>query len=160
MTRRPSASVSNDPGLNNLINTKVKHICIVGKASSYQVEKALGITKSDNLKMIGESIQHINSKGIEAIYDAEHFFDGYKSDPQYFKKVKIIASSGFTNDKCKAMALAKAPIDIIGTGSYLPEKWSETYATADIIKYGKTHRVKVSREYRGLIKIERDLIYA
>lgn len=83
MTRRPSASVSNDPGLNNLINTKVKHICIVGKSSSYQVEKALGITKSDNLKMIGESIQHINSKGIEAIYDAEHFFDGYKSDPQY-----------------------------------------------------------------------------
>jgi nicotinate phosphoribosyltransferase len=45
------------------------------------------------------------------------------------------------------MALAKTPIDIIGTGSYLPEKWSETYATADIIKYGKTLRVKVSREY-------------
>jgi nicotinate phosphoribosyltransferase len=45
------------------------------------------------------------------------------------------------------MSLAKAPIDIIGTGSYLPEKWSETYATADIIKYGNTSRVKVSREY-------------
>ena len=40
MTRRPSASVSNDPGLSNLINTNVKHICIVGKSSSYQVEKA------------------------------------------------------------------------------------------------------------------------
>ena len=64
-----------------------------------------------------------------------------------FKNVKIIASSGFTNEKCKAMSLAKAPIDIIGTGSYLPEKWSETYATADIIKYGNTSRVKVSREY-------------
>jgi nicotinate phosphoribosyltransferase len=63
------------------------------------------------------------------------------------KKVKIIASSGFTNAKCRAIAIAKAPVDVIGTGSFLPEKWSETYATADIIKYGNTPRVKVSREY-------------
>ena len=83
MTRRPSSSVANDPGLNNLINTKVKSICIVGKSSSYQVEKALEISKEDNLKMIGESIKHINSQGIEAMYDAEHFFDGYKSDPKF-----------------------------------------------------------------------------
>ena len=83
MTRRPTTSVSNDPGLNTLTNTNVKHICIVGKSSSYQVEKALGISKSDNLKMIGESIAHINEKGIEAMYDAEHFFDGYKSDPKF-----------------------------------------------------------------------------
>jgi 2-isopropylmalate synthase len=81
MTKRPSTSVSNDPGLSNLLNTKVKHICIVGKSSSYQVEKALGISKNDNLKMIGESIGHIHEKGIEAMYDAEHFFDGYKEDP-------------------------------------------------------------------------------
>jgi len=83
MTRRPSASVSNDPGLNNLINTQVKHICIVGKSSSYQVEKALGISKNDNLKMIGESIGHIHKKGIEAMYDAEHFFDGYKDNQSF-----------------------------------------------------------------------------
>ena len=83
MTRRPNTSVSNDPGLNNLINTKVKHICIVGKSSAYQVEKALGISKQDNLKMIGESISHINNKGVEAMYDAEHFFDGYKEDPKF-----------------------------------------------------------------------------
>ena len=67
MTRRPSSSVANDPGLNNLINTKVKSICIVGKSSSYQVEKALEISKEDNLKMIGESIKHIYSQGIEAM---------------------------------------------------------------------------------------------
>ena len=83
MTRRPNTSVSNDPGLNTLINSNVKHICIVGKSSSYQVEKALGISKFDNLKMIGESIAHINEKGLEAMYDAEHFFDGYKSDPKF-----------------------------------------------------------------------------
>jgi 2-isopropylmalate synthase len=83
MTRRPSTSASNDPGLNSLINTNVGHICIVGKSSAYQVEKALGISKEDNLQMIGESIQYINQKGIEAMYDAEHFFDGYKLDPEF-----------------------------------------------------------------------------
>ena len=64
-----------------------------------------------------------------------------------FKKVKIVASSGFGPEKCKVFSLANVPVDVIGTGSYLPSRWSETYATADIIKYGKTPRVKVSREY-------------
>ena len=45
------------------------------------------------------------------------------------------------------MALAKAPVDVIGTGSYLPEKWSETYATTDIVEYDGEPRVKVGREF-------------
>ncbi|MBE0496855.1 MAG: nicotinate phosphoribosyltransferase [Campylobacterales bacterium] len=64
-----------------------------------------------------------------------------------FPKVRIIASSGFTPQKCQSMAWAKAPIDVIGTGSFLPEKWGETYATADIIAYGGVPRVKVGREF-------------
>ncbi|HLI13764.1 MAG TPA: nicotinate phosphoribosyltransferase [Alphaproteobacteria bacterium] len=64
-----------------------------------------------------------------------------------FDKVKIVCSSGFGPAKCKVMAAAKAPIDMIGTGSYLPENWSETYATADIIAYNGTPRVKVGREW-------------
>ena len=52
-----------------------------------------------------------------------------------FDQVKIIASSGFGPSKCKLMASVKAPVDIIGTGSYLPERWTETYATADVIAY-------------------------
>jgi len=64
-----------------------------------------------------------------------------------FDKVKIIASSGFDARKCKLMASVRAPIDIIGTGSYLPELWSETYATADVIAYNGTPRVKVGREF-------------
>lgn len=64
-----------------------------------------------------------------------------------FSKVRIIASSGFTPQKCRSMAWAKAPIDIIGTGSFLPDKWSETNATADIIAYGGVPRVKVGREF-------------
>jgi nicotinate phosphoribosyltransferase len=64
-----------------------------------------------------------------------------------FDKVRIVVSSGFSPAKCKVMAAARAPIDVIGTGSYLPESWSETYATADIVAYDGTQRVKVGREW-------------
>ena len=64
-----------------------------------------------------------------------------------FEAVKIVASSGFGPAKCKVMAVAQAPIDVIGTGSHLPEIWSETYATADIVAYAGTPRVKVGREF-------------
>ena len=68
-------------------------------------------------------------------------------DRDGFQKVRIVASSGFNPAKCKLMAEAKAPIDVIGTGSFLPERWSETYATADIIEYEEVPRVKVGREF-------------
>jgi nicotinate phosphoribosyltransferase len=61
--------------------------------------------------------------------------------------VKIIASSGFGVDKCRVMADAKAPIDTVGTGSFIPDAWGETYATADIIEYDDVARVKVGREF-------------
>ena len=64
-----------------------------------------------------------------------------------FDKITLVASSGFTPEKCKVMAIAKAPADIIGTGSYLPESWAETYATSDIVEYDGTPRVKVGREF-------------
>jgi nicotinate phosphoribosyltransferase len=70
-----------------------------------------------------------------------------KLDEAGFDRVKIIASSGFSPKKCKLMASARAPIDLIGTGSYLPELWSETYATADVIAYGGAQRVKIGREF-------------
>ncbi|KAF0141889.1 MAG: nicotinate phosphoribosyltransferase [Rhodospirillaceae bacterium] len=64
-----------------------------------------------------------------------------------FPTVRLIASSGFSPRKCHAMAAAQAPIDLIGTGSYLPENWPETYATADIVAYDNTPRVKLGREF-------------
>jgi nicotinate phosphoribosyltransferase len=68
-------------------------------------------------------------------------------DEAGFERVKINASSGFNPRKCKLMASVQAPIDIIGTGSYLPELWSETYATADVIAYDGAPRVKIGREF-------------
>jgi len=62
-------------------------------------------------------------------------------------KVKIVASSGFSPAKCRVMAYAQAPIDLVGTGSFLPESWGETYATSDIIAYDGQPKVKVGREF-------------
>ena len=68
-------------------------------------------------------------------------------DKAGFEKVKIVVSSGFGPDKCRVFSLAKAPVDVVGTGSFLPEKWSETYATTDIIEYDGQPLVKVGREF-------------
>jgi len=68
-------------------------------------------------------------------------------DEAGFSKVKIVASSGFGPEKCRMMAAAKAPIDVVGTGSYLPELWSETYATADVVAYDGKPLVKAGREF-------------
>lgn len=68
-------------------------------------------------------------------------------DEAGFAKARIVASSGFNPEKCRMMAVANAPIDVIGTGSYLPELWSETYATADIIAYDGVPMVKAGREF-------------
>jgi nicotinate phosphoribosyltransferase len=68
-------------------------------------------------------------------------------DEAGFPHVRIVGSSGFSVEKCRVMADAKAPLDVVGTGSFLPEAWSETYATADVIAYGGEKRVKVGREF-------------
>ncbi|MDD2878422.1 MAG: nicotinate phosphoribosyltransferase [Acidiphilium sp.] len=68
-------------------------------------------------------------------------------DDAGFIRVKIVASSGFSVEKCSVMADAHAPIDIVGTGSFIPESWGETYATADIVAYDGEPRVKIGREF-------------
>jgi nicotinate phosphoribosyltransferase len=64
-----------------------------------------------------------------------------------YPKTRIVASSGFGVDKCRVMSDAKAPIDIVGTGSFIPDSWHETYATADIVDYDGVPMVKVGREF-------------
>lgn len=68
-------------------------------------------------------------------------------DEAEFPRVRIVVSSGFGVEKCSVMADAHAPIDVVGTGSFIPEYWSETYATADIVAYNGEARVKVGREF-------------
>jgi nicotinate phosphoribosyltransferase len=89
-------------------------------------------------------IKHLIGTGVSA---AAIWHLREQLDKAGFGKVKIVGSSGFNPEKCRMMRDAKAPLDIIGTGSYLPSKWSETYATADVISYGGQRRVKRGREF-------------
>jgi nicotinate phosphoribosyltransferase len=68
-------------------------------------------------------------------------------DEAGYPAARIVASSGFGVEKCRVMADAKAPIDVVGTGSFIPEVWHETYATADIVEYDGVPMVKVGREF-------------
>ncbi len=68
-------------------------------------------------------------------------------DEAGFPQVRIVVSSGFGVAKCRVMADTRAPIDVVGTGSFIPDDWHETYATADIVEYDGQARVKVGREF-------------
>ena len=83
MTKKSDHSAKNDPMLSSLINSKCSSICLFGKSWDFQVDVALGITKEQNLKNISESAKHIVGSKKEFMFDAEHFFDGYKSNQDY-----------------------------------------------------------------------------
>ena len=68
-------------------------------------------------------------------------------DDAGYPRVRIVVSSGFGVAKCRVMADTRAPIDVVGTGSFIPDDWHETYATADIVAYDGIARVKVGREF-------------
>ena len=83
MTRRPGRSAANDPGLAALFDAKADAICLVGKTWDFHVDTALAIPRQENLEIIADSIGAIVARGREAMFDAEHFFDGYKANPDY-----------------------------------------------------------------------------
>ena len=83
MTKRAGRSVSNDPGLHTLLQAKSKAICFVAKSWDYHVRVALGCTNEENLESISESVAAAKAAGKEVLVDCEHFFDGYKANPDY-----------------------------------------------------------------------------
>jgi 2-isopropylmalate synthase len=83
MTKRAGRSAENDDVLAAVLNAGTKHVCIVGKTHDFHVKTALGITLEENAQNIAQSIAHIVAQGREALFDAEHFFDGFKANPDY-----------------------------------------------------------------------------
>src|SRR3954449_8994585 len=83
MTRRPGRSASNDPGLAALLDAQADAICFVAKSWDYHVRVALETTPEENIASIRDSVKAAKQKGREVLIDCEHFFDGYKSNPQY-----------------------------------------------------------------------------
>jgi len=83
MTKRAGRSASNDPGVQAVINSSAAAVCFVGKSSAHQVKLALEITPKENLDNLRETVAAAVAAGKETLIDCEHFFDGYKSDPDY-----------------------------------------------------------------------------
>src|SRR6266446_3614787 len=83
MTRRPGRSTANDPGLAGLLDARADAICFVAKASDYHVRVALETTLEENMAAIRDSVRAAKGAGREALVDCEHFFDGYKTNPNY-----------------------------------------------------------------------------
>ncbi|OJF92897.1 citramalate synthase [Pararhizobium antarcticum] len=83
MTKRAGVSASNDPGLAAILQAKSDAVCLVAKSWDYHVRVALGCTNDENLDSISASVEAVVARGKEALIDCEHFFDGYKANPDY-----------------------------------------------------------------------------
>ncbi|WP_170528645.1 citramalate synthase [Ruegeria arenilitoris] len=87
MTKRAGRSAENDDVLAAVMNAGTRAVCLVGKSHDYHVTDALGISLEENVENVRASVAHIVAQGREALFDAEHFFDGYKDNPAYAMRV-------------------------------------------------------------------------
>lgn len=95
MTHRRGMRPEDDPGMQALLDSSASVITIVGKTSDFHVTEVLRVTGDENLDMIASTIQYLCGQGREVIYDAEHFFDGWKSNPAYaLKTIQAASQSG------------------------------------------------------------------
>ncbi|MHC4757335.1 MAG: citramalate synthase [Planctomycetota bacterium] len=91
-TRRADKSVDQDTSINAILETKAKAAALVGKTWDMHVNEVLGCSLDENLILCAESIKYLRKKRIETVFDAEHFFDGYKENPEYAMKVLLAAA--------------------------------------------------------------------
>ncbi|MFH1715324.1 MAG: citramalate synthase [Elusimicrobiota bacterium] len=97
-TRRKDISASSDANLKALVAAKPDTACIFGKTWDLHVKEALRTTLDENIKMIYDSLKYLKENGLEVVYDAEHFFDGYKANPEYaLKTLKSAEDAGADN---------------------------------------------------------------
>jgi 2-isopropylmalate synthase len=85
-TVRCGVQPSHDRGLKDLVDARTKYVTVFGKSSDFQVKKVLRIGPQENLDLIGKTVCYLVKRGKEVFYDAEHFFDGFLSNPQYSVK--------------------------------------------------------------------------
>jgi 2-isopropylmalate synthase len=98
MTKRSGRSAANDPSLAMVLDSSAEAVCLVGKTSDYQVRTALEIPLEENIDNIARSIEAVVAKKREPLFDAEHFFDGYKANPAY--ALDCIAAAHESGAKC------------------------------------------------------------
>ena len=95
MTRRKGIEAYNDPGMVALLKSEAPVCTIVGKTWDFHVEHVLRVSLEENLSMIHDSVGYLASSGRRVFYDAEHFFDGYKANPEHaIATIKAAADAG------------------------------------------------------------------
>ena len=95
MTRKAGGKATGDPVLRALIEARKRAVCIVGKSWNLHVTEVLGTTLEENLAMIRDSVAFLKAQGREVVYDAEHFFDGFRADRAYaLASIKAAADAG------------------------------------------------------------------
>jgi 2-isopropylmalate synthase len=92
-TRKPLGRADDDPTLRALVEAGTPTVCIVGKSSEFHVTEALGTTLDEGIAMAAESVAFLRSAGLRVFFDAEHFFDGYKANPEYTLRVLEAAAT-------------------------------------------------------------------
>ncbi|MES1213768.1 MAG: citramalate synthase [Singulisphaera sp.] len=125
MTRRKGISADQDPGMKALVESGAKIITIVGKTWDFHVTEVLSATLDENIEMIADTIAYLRRVGREVIYDAEHFFDGWKANPDYARRtIQAAAEAG-----------ARTVVLCDTNGGNLPEKIAElTRAARDALQ--------------------------
>ncbi|NQY56043.1 MAG: citramalate synthase [Ilumatobacteraceae bacterium] len=97
-TRRPKGKVDDDATLQNLLDANTAAVCIVAKSSRYHVEEALRTTLDEGEAMIADSVRHLDGAGRRVLVDLEHFFDGFRDDPEFsFRAIEAAIVNGATH---------------------------------------------------------------
>lgn len=115
MTRRRNVKVEDDPGIRALLDSHAPVITVVGKASAFHATEVIQTTLEENLRMIADSVAYLKNAGHEVIFDAEHFFDGWKANRDYTLQT-ILAAAG---------AGAKMVVLCDTNGGSMPEEIAE-----------------------------------
>jgi 2-isopropylmalate synthase len=92
-TRRPKGRVDSDDTLRHLVEANVGTVCIVGKCWDYHVTEALGTTLDEGVAMVGDSVEFLRRSGMDVLFDAEHFFDGFKRNSEFSLRVLEAAAT-------------------------------------------------------------------
>jgi len=119
-TRKAGIKPEEDANLKALVDAGAEYVTLVGKCSARQVEQVLETTLEENLKMVSDSVSFLTGKDIKVLFDAEHFFDGYKDNPEYALKVLAVA----------ARAGARCLVLCDTNGGALPDEIAEAVAAA------------------------------
>jgi 2-isopropylmalate synthase len=100
MTRRRGMRADEDPGMKSLLEAQTPCVTIVGKTSDYQATKVLGVSPDENVQMIADTVRFMRQNGRQVVYDAEHFFDTYRANPQYAMRTLLAAQEAGASVLC------------------------------------------------------------